>query len=631
MSSASIETRRELDSFLKCGDHRSAFACAQRLWQQSRTASTAGRIVSVCRSIRQQLPQELAHVVSHRTTILRSCTVEPVVDLLKADALLHGIDLNVSIGGFNTYSQEILTSNSDLYTGAPQSVILFVHLSDLVPGLWNTFARTPYSQVRDQVTQACRSYADLIAVFRRSSDAPLLLHGFDLPAHLDHGVLDGHIEQSQSGLVQELNSELRKLCAEFPMVYMVDYGTITAQHGRLDWYDHDRWITTGLPFSSSSIATLAREWLKFLCPISGRIAKALVTDLDNTLWGGVIGEDGADGIALGDDYPGAKYKGIQRVLLDLKRRGVVLAINSKNNLEDVQQVLESHPHMLLRPNDFSLIKANWNDKAHNMVEIARELNLGLDSMVFLDDNPGECTRVQSALPQVHVLAPFTDPRAAVDQIRNCPLLERVSISEEDLQRSRYYVEERARDNLKQSLPALEDFYCALKVSVHMFEADSTNLPRAAQLTQRTNQFNTTTRRYSEQQLLDLLTSDDWKVLLIEASDRFGDNGIVGLALLEFDKEHVRIDSLLMSCRVIGRTIETAFLSGIVALSKNGACRTLSAEYRPTAKNQPVKNLYRDHGFDLECQREGDVSIWTLDLTVKGIECPAWICFENEAQ
>ena len=289
----------------------------------------------------------------------------------------------------------------------------------------------------------------------------------------------------------------------------------------------------------------------------------LVTDLDNTLWGGVIGENGLEGIQVGMEYPGAAYRALQRVMLDLYRRGIILAICSKNNVADAMEALEQHPGMLLRPEHFAALRINWDDKAQNLREIAAELNVGRDSLAFLDDNPVERARISDELPEVTVIDLPSDPSWFAQALQAVPVFERLAVSSEDRERGRYYGEQRQRVESQRNATSLEDFLRSLQQEVEVAPVTAETLIRVAQLTQKTNQFNLTTRRYSEQKIAELAASSHWSVYSIRVKDRFGDNGIVGVMITHDAGKVCEIDTFLLSCRVIGRTIETALLSFMV--------------------------------------------------------------------
>jgi FkbH-like protein len=449
------------------------------------------------------------------------------------------------------------------------------------------------------------------------------VHNLEEPVRPSAGLLDAQLESGQSAAIQQINQELRRVAGEHRGVYLLDYDGLVARHGRLRWRDDRKWLIARMPIAAEQLIQLSREWMRFLVPLTGKIAKALVVDLDNTLWGGVIGEDGMQGIKLSAEYPGAAFQALQRVMLDLARRGILLAVCSKNNLEDAMEALESHPGMLLRPKNFAAMRINWNDKAQNLREIAAELNIGIDSLAFMDDNPVEREQVRAALPDVTVIEMPDDPLAYVTVLRECMAFERLTLSAEDQHRTSFYVAERERSQAEQAFQTKEDFYRYLVQEAEIAPVLPATLARISQLTQKTNQFNLTTRRYSEPQIEEMAAKPEWQVLSIRVRDRFGDHGLVGVAITRDEKDACEIDTLLLSCRVIGRTVETALLSYLAQAAAARGRQRLSGKFLPTKKNAPAKEFYAQHGFQL-CTQNGDGSLWELDLKQHSIAFPEWI-------
>jgi FkbH-like protein len=349
----------------------------------------------------------------------------------------------------------------------------------------------------------------------------------------------------------------------------------------------------------------------------------LVTDLDNTLWGGVVGEDGIDGIQLGIEYPGAAFQAVQRVMLDLYRRGILLAVCSKNNLSDAMEALEKHPGMLLKPEHFAAMRINWKDKAENLREIAAELNIGIDSLAFLDDNPVERERIRTVFPEVTVIELPEDPMSFSRVLRETPVFERLTLSEEDRERGRYYAQQRQRVELERRVSSLEDFYRSLQQEIEIATVTPGTLTRIAQLTQKTNQFNLTTRRYSEQQLTEMAQSSAWKIYSIRVKDRFGDNGTVGVAITHDVEEVCEIDTFLMSCRVISRTVETALISFLIEQARTRGMIQIRGWFLPTKKNHMAADFYPLHGFQ-KVSEDNEKTFWSLALSESVTRCPEWI-------
>jgi FkbH-like protein len=549
--------------------------------------------------------------------------VEPVVPLVRAAAFVNGIDLNVHVGQFNAYVQEILNKDSSLYSFAPDIVIFAVQTRDLAPELWSRYPELTALDIQKVVDRALTDLDHWIKAFRSHSNAYLIVHTLEAPLFPSQGILDSQSSSSQVAAIQKINDEIRHIATRYTGVYLLDYDAMIARHGRARWYDERKWLTVRMPIAADHLKDLADEWLRFIHPLVGKTCKALVTDLDNTLWGGVIGEDGVEGIRLGVEYPGAAFQAVQRALLDLHQRGILLAVCSKNNIADAMEVLEKHPGMLLRPEHFAAWRINWNDKAVNLREIATELNIGVDSLAFLDDNPVERERIRSDLPEVTVLDLPDDPMEFARVLRRSPVFERLALSEEDRERGRYYAGQRQRLELERSASSLEDFFRSLRQEIKISSVTPATLLRVAQLTQKTNQFNLTTRRYSEQQIAELAKNPAWKVYAIRVKDRLGDNGLTGVVITHDAQDLAEIDTFLLSCRVVGRTVETAILSFLIDQARRRGRTHLQGWFSPTKKNDLAKEFYAQHNFHA-VEQNGRGELWSLDLDKNEIACPEWI-------
>jgi len=613
-----LQPREEIDHLIASGDATGASRCLAELWRQERGSAVASFLTS-----RYEKLRGARHFTPHRLAMLRSFTLEPVVPLLRAAAFVNGIDLTVHLGDFNTYPQEILDATSSLYSFTPDTVILAVQTRDVAPELWEGYAYLEPDQVSASIARVISSFQSWVKAFRQHSQANLIVHSLERPATPSLGVLDAQSQASQSVAIQQINDGLRTVCREHHGVYLLDYGSLIARYGFSDWHDEKKWLTARMPISAGHLIYLAHEWLRFLVPLTGRTAKALVVDLDNTLWGGVIGEDGMNGIRLGQEYPGAAYQALQRALLDLYRKGILLAVCSKNNLEDAMEALEKHPGMLLKLGHFAAMRINWGDKVQNLREIAAELNIGTDALAFLDDNPVERAQVRSALPEVTVIELSGDPTTYADAVRDSPVFERLTMSQEDRQRTTFYAAEQERSRAEQSFTSKEDFFCSLEQEAEVAAVTPATLARISQLTQKTNQFNLTTRRYSEQQITEIASRPGWQVVSLRGRDRYGDHGLVGVAITHADGDSCEIDTFLLSCRVIGRTVETALLSHLAETARAQGLKAMRGWFLPTRKNAPAKNFYAQHGFTLE-SRNGDGDLWVLDLQKARIACPEWV-------
>jgi FkbH-like protein len=609
----------QIEDLLDHGEWSAASAALADLWRNRPTASTASYVVS-----RYDRLQEYLQLPVYRLAILRSFTVEPAVLFLRAVAFANGLCLTVQPSEFNAYAQAILDPNSNLYSFEPDVVILAVQTRDIAPELWNDFADLSPNEIAAAIERVAVDFRNWVVAFRSHSETPLVLHTLEAPLIPSNGLaLDAQGEVGQAEAIRRLNLELLRLAREHAGVYLLDYDALVARYGRAAWHDESKWLTMRMPIAASCLIQMANEWLRFLQPLTGRSCKALVTDLDNTLWGGIIGEDGLSGIRLGPEYPGAAFRSLQRAILDLYRRGIILAVCSKNNLSDAMEVLESHPGMLLRPHHFAVLRINWNDKAQNLREIAAELNIGVEALAFLDDSPIERKWIRSQLPEATVIDLPDDPMAYASALRESPAFERLSTSAEDRERGHYYAGQRLRTELKQSTASLEEFYRSLLLEVDVSLLTPQDMTRVAQLTQKTNQFNLTTRRYNEQQIGKMAAGADWRVYTVRVRDRFGDNGLVGVAITHLQGRVCEIDTFLLSCRVIGRTVETALLATIAEQARLEGAQRLVGSFLPTKKNAPAGDFYRSHGFTCIANEDSEPT-WEVDLTSWETTSPPWI-------
>jgi FkbH-like protein len=399
-------------------------------------------------------------------------------------------------------------------------------------------------------------------------------------------------------LVDELNAELRKLAASNPgKVALVDWGHFARELGEQRTYDRRFWFTSGAPFASSFLSRYASTIAGVVRALSGRVRKCVVLDCDNTLWGGVIGEDGRDGIQLSSDtLPGAYFREFQRAILDLHARGVAVALCSKNDEADVFDVLDHHPDCLIRREHLAAWRINWNDKAHSIGEIADELNLGLDSLVFVDDSPQECALVTHALPAVLVRRTPNAPAELVNFLGREGLFDALEITAEDLERTRTYQQTRERNEYASSMDMVE-YKAQLQTHLYVRTAVAADVARVTQLLQRTNQFNLTTRRRDPVEVRRLLDDPDVRVLCARLTDRFGDLGVIAAAIVLRRGSEAVVDSMLMSCRALGRDAELAFASSVYAvIDRTWKPNRIRAEYVRTERNSLVADFWERAGL-----------------------------------
>lgn len=551
-----------------------------------------------------------------RVAVLSTFTAEFLAPFLRVEGARCGLALAPWFAPWGQIEEQALDAASALYAQSPDAIVVLARIEELLHG---SFLAMSADQARAQL-DALRARIDaLLGALRRNSSARVLLANFAPPARLAAGFADPSLPLSETAFLQQANDTLSTACRAVPDAAVFDLARLVAEHGIDAWVDAKLFHLARLPFGVPAQIALARRLARTLRAVFVPPAKVLVLDLDNTLWGGVLGEDGVGGIKLGDEYPGNVFKAFQHYLATLASRGVLLAICSKNNAADVDEVFARHADLVLRREDFAATRINWQPKSGNLREIAAELNLGLDSFVFFDDSAFERGEVRAALPMVTVLDVPESPLGYIDCIESSGVFDRLSLSVEDRQRTALYREQSARTTAEQQAGSMEEFLQSLALVATIGFVDADTLPRVAQLLAKTNQFNLTTRRHSAADVLAML--DRGAIALwLRLADRFGDHGLVGVAIALPGEAGVwRIDSFLLSCRVIGRGVEVAFLARLAALARERGARELMGEYIFTPKNGLVADFYPQQGF-----AEHGAGQWCLDLTQPAVKSPPHI-------
>jgi FkbH-like protein len=532
-----------------------------------------------------------------RVGVVHTYTSDLLDPWLRFEAQLQGLEADIYHAPYG-FTEQAAQAGSELAGHAPDLTLVLMRWDDLHPDLARPLGALDAAhrgRLADEI--GARAYG-LLSRMRAAVPGQILLAPLPPLAAPGLGEYDSHSEASEAAFRATLRSALaQRLRDGVPAARLLDLDESLLELGRRRFFDLRLWYSARFPFSSLAAKELARRVMAIGAAIKLPRAKAIVVDADNTLWGGIIGKDGIEGIALGPDYPGNLYVAFQRRLLDFQQRGFVLAICSKNNHDDLMQVLREHPHQVLREERFAAIRVNWEPKPENLRSLAAELNFGLESFVFVDDSDHECHAVRSELPQVEVVrtpARLLDLPACLDRIAR---LEVLQVTEEDRNKTRLYAEQRRRRDLAVQTSDVATYLASLEMRMRVRFDDAAALARLAQLTQKTNQFNLTTRRYSESDLRGYLDADDWLVAHFSLADVFGDNGIVGLALLRIGTDaSAEIDTFLMSCRVIGRGVESAFLDAVLRRLRARGVLHVDARFLPTAKNKLAENFLPQHGF-----------------------------------
>lgn len=483
----------------------------------------------------------------------------------------------VYVAGYNQWQSELLNLSSGLYTAAPNYVVVYLH-----PGEWEK-GMLPASQI----TQSIAFY------LQHAGSTVLLCEMVDYPLSAFTYLT------SQATGNQELNQQLHAFCVESKRTRMISFSSLVMMHGYTNLFDDKYWYLGRMKFSLEGYRLLARELWWFVHALEGKTRKLLVLDLDNTLWGGILGEDGASGIQVSGEGKGLIYKEFQELIKQLSTLGVVLAICSKNNEEEVKELFESHPQMHLRWNDFAAHRVNWLPKHENLQSIAQELNLGLDSVVFIDDSAAERELVRQSLPEV-VVPEFPGDisrlhRWMLEEVIY-PYFARTSLTAEDTQKTAQYQRNAARERERDNTISYDQFISSLHIEISVDEATESSLARIAQLTQKTNQFNMTTKRYTEAEINELYRQPDWKFYTCRYRDKFGDEGIVGTFLVHLRHQQATIDNFLVSCRALGRKAEYRMLDELTTKLGKLGITTIRSHYCKSERNLPAAGVYKNYGF-----------------------------------
>lgn len=540
-----------------------------------------------------------------KIAFLRNITIDPIIPYLRFMCFEEGFKADIYMGNYDNVMQDILSSESFLYKHEADILVVCLKIDTLSESLSKSFVTIYPNEIKREIDYLLGYIEKVFKGIRRNTNAMVLIHNFETPVYPSFGILDYQDRSKQINTFRQINLRLVDLVNRYENTFIVDTDLLQSILGYHRFIDKRYWHIGRSPYTRESLMLMAKEYIKFLKANKGKNSKCLVLDCDNTLWGGIIGEDGIENIKIGKTYPGSPYLEFQQAILNLYNRGVVLAICSKNNEKEVRCVLKDHPDMLLRENNFANIKVNWNDKVTNLKSISKELNIGLDSLVFVDDSKFETNMVIHYLPEVKVINLPKDPTRYQDILNSSGFFDSLTFSEEDKLRGQMYCSENKRKKFKAQFTNLEEYYRSLEMELIICNADDFSISRIAQLTQRTNQFNLTTQRFSESEIRDMSNSNDYKVLSIRLKDHFGDAGIIGVAILNYMEDHAIIDAFLLSCRVIGRGIEDVSLKLCMEQAKSLGKQEIHGLYIKTRKNDIASDFYQKRGFSLMYQGKNE--------------------------
>jgi len=543
-----------------------------------------------------------------RVAVTGSYNVSQFAKMLPLATLRLGVGVTSFESLYGQYQQDLLDRRSSLYRSKPHQIVLAVHEGAV------KLPENSDSPAVDVEAESAR-WKRLWDAVGDYSAATIIQHNFAPRPESVFGNLASGLPGSRYAMLHALNHILAQSAPGH--VSIVDCERLSANFGRARWFDDRYWLRSKQAVALDALPLLARQSAAVIASRTGLSRKCLVLDLDNTLWGGIIGEDGINGIHLGGDGSGEAFVAFQDYLLALKDRGVLLAIASKNNEADAREVFERHPEMHIRLNDISAFVVNWDDKPANLRRIAARLGIALDALVLVDDNPAERQMVRRLAPDVDIVSLPPDPSGYRRALADYLGFEPVAVTLEDRMRTTQYRARAAAHQLASSAADIESFLSELRMEATVAPFDDLRFSRIAQLCGKTNQFNLTTRRHSPAALRDFMANPSYVTRYLELRDRLTDHGLVALAIAEIQPDALDIDTFLMSCRVIGRTVEEHLLAELSRSAARLGLSTLRGTYVPTAKNGIVRDLYRRFGFQRLSGGDDGATCWEYDLRALG--------------
>jgi FkbH-like protein len=550
--------------------------------------------------------QEAEEESRARVAVLGGYDTSALAPLIELYLFGAGVPSTVFEAGYGVFRQAILDQDSSLYSFRPETVFIATG--------WRDVSHWPGIGDPQQAGECCQreleEWLRLWQTLHERAGCTIIQNNFDVPPWR---ILANHESRHPAGLshfLMRLSLAIADQAPSYVIIHDVDH--LAALRGRLAWSDPRFYYYAKMPCASQYLADYAHSVASLIAAQKGRSRKCLVLDLDNTLWGGIVGEDGIAGIRLGQGDPEAEaFVDFQRYVKALGGRGVLLAVCSKNEDSTAREVFDRHPAMVLKLSDFACFMANWNDKAANLRVIATQLNIGLDSLVFVDDSPAEGDLIRRLLPEVAVPEMPDDPAKYVETLEKFRYFQVVSLAEEDLKRTQYYRADESRAAVASAAGSLEEFLTSLDMRARVAPVEEATIERCAQLINRSNQFNLTTRRTTAGEVRSRMKCQEWVTLTVSLSDRFGDNGLISVLMARVENGELLIDTWVMSCRVVKRTVESFLMNELRAVAEGLKMTSIRGEYIPTPKNILVRDHYQDMGFSKASVDAKGRAIWVI--------------------
>lgn len=562
---------------------------------------------------------KLTNLPKVRISILRNITVDQVGDYIEYYGLKSNLDIECKFGEFDNIFQDIIALDSELVNQDSDVILVFYHLEMIYKKLSYLYPSFTLSERESATENIVKFVENCLLEIRNRSNAVVLWPSLELYVVSPLGIFDNHYNDGVNDFILDINRKLSSVFSKFLDCFLICSQSLVSRIGYNDFYDQERRISAASPYSLAALREYALESVKYIRALRGLSKKVIVCDCDNTIWGGVVGEDGVQNLQIGSGALGGIFEEFQHMLKTLSKNGIVLALCSKNNEEDVWEVFERHYGMVLQKNDIAAYRINWKNKIENIKSIAEELNLGLDSFVFIDDSDFECQLVRDKLSNVTVIHMTKNPIEVINTINEKGFFDRYSLTNEDALRTKMYISESFRKKATSNVVDISSYIQSLEVNIQVSYCNSSEISRVSQLTQKTNQFNLTGKRYTEQNIKKMHQSSNFRIFTLDYNDKFGSLGLVGVAIVEIDRvcNLPVIDTFLMSCRALGRSVEHVFLYMICQKIYDMGYSSIKGIHIPTKKNKQTESFYIRNGFEVII---GNERLLELLLPMPKVEC-----------
>ena len=550
---------------------------------------------------------DITALVPLKIGIISNSTTDLMVPSLISTALRYGISLKIIEAEFDQIAQEAFSENSTFIDHKLDFILVAIDYHGL-----SLSKKIGDKKLSDKNIDDCFLYIkSIIESLRSKFDAQVIFQNIANITESPFGSYEGRLQGTLCSLISNLNRRLDSLISN--NIFLLDVENISSNIGLSNWNDPTLWNLGKLSFSQNYLPIYAEHVCRILAARLGKSRRCLILDLDNTVWGGIIGDDGVEGIIIGNGNPtGEAHLNIQKTALELRERGIVLAVSSKNDDKIARQPFKKHPDMLLKEEHIAVFQANWMDKASNIKAIAKTLSLGLESMVFLDDNPAERMQVRRELPDVAVPELPNNPALYVRTLLAAGYFESIGFSDEDLKRASYYQDNAKRAEIFSQSSDIDGYLKSLDMEINFSSFNKIGRARIVQLVNKSNQFNLTTKRYNEIEIKNFEENKKFHTSQIRLKDKLGDNGMISVIICQKNAKFWEIDTWLMSCRVLGRKVEIATLQNIIQNAKNEGADKLIGFYNKTERNGLVKDHYKKLGFNKTADNEYN-EIWELNI------------------